>query len=171
MVATLQPDELDARLVQLLTDEPQLSVLECARRLGVARGTVSSRLARLHAAGVISAIVPHVEPVGFGYGLVAFCSADIRQDVGHGPVADAILGAIPEVTDLYTVTGDHDLLLRVVARDGQNLQDTLDRISQVPGVARTSSSLALRTHEQGRTLPLLQAVAGARSRETGQSDQ
>ena len=31
--------------------------------------------------------------------------------------------------------------------------------SQVPGVARTSSSLALRTHEQGRTLPLLHAVA------------
>jgi DNA-binding Lrp family transcriptional regulator len=157
----MRPDDLDARLIQLLTDSPQLPVLECARRLGVARGTVTSRLARLQAAGVISAIIPQVDPAGFGYDLVAFCFVDINQHVGHEPVTEAILFAIPEVTDLYTVTGDHDLHLRVVARNGQDLQDVLDRISQVPGVARTSSALALRTHEQGRTLPLLHAVAGA----------
>ncbi|WP_159553743.1 Lrp/AsnC family transcriptional regulator [Citricoccus sp. K5] len=159
----MQPDDLDARLVQLLTDEPQLPVLECARRLGVARGTVTSRLARLHANGVVSAIVPQVDPAGFGYDLVAFCFVDIIQNVGHGPVTEAILTAIPEVTDLYTVTGDHDLHLRVVARNGQDLQDVLDRISQLAGVARTSSSLALRTHIQGRTLPLLHAVADSTS--------
>lgn len=159
-MSTMQPDPLDARLIQLLTDEPQLPILECARRLGVARGTVSSRLARLQGRGVVSAIVPQVDPAGFGYDLVAFCFVDIFQKVGHGPVTDAILSAIPEVTDLYTVTGDHDLQLRVVARDGQELQGVLDRISQVQGVSRTSSSLALRTHAQGRTLPLLHAVAG-----------
>lgn len=156
----MQPDALDARIIQLLTDEPQLPILECARRLGVARGTVTSRLARLQARGVVSAIVPQVDPAGFGYDLVAFCFVDIIQNVGHGPVTEAILSAIPEVTDLYTVTGDHDLHLRVVARNGQDLQDVLDRISQLAGVARTSSSLALRTHIQSRTLPLLHAVAG-----------
>lgn len=172
-MGTMQPDHLDARLIQLLTDEPQLPILECARRLGVARGTVSSRLARLQARGVVSAIVPQVDPVGFGYDLVAFCFVDIFQNVGHGPVTEAILSAIPEVTDLYTVTGDHDLQLRVVARDGQGLQGVLDRISQVPGVSRTSSSLALRTHAQSRTLPLLHRVAGATAgtAATGQSDQ
>ncbi|MFC7401686.1 Lrp/AsnC family transcriptional regulator [Citricoccus sp. GCM10030269] len=154
----MRPDDLDARLIQLLTDEPQLPILECARRLGVARGTVTSRLARLQEKGVISAIVPQVDPAGFGYDLVAFCFVDIVQNVGHGPVTEKILAAIPEVTDLYTVTGDHDLHLRVVARNGTYLQDVLDRISHVPGVARTSSSLALRTHVQSRTLPLLHAV-------------
>lgn len=47
-----------------------------------------------------------------------------------------------------------------MARNGEDLQGILDRISQIPGVARTSSSLALRTHIQSRTLPLLHAVAG-----------
>ena len=160
-MGAMRPDDLDARLVQLLTDHPQLPVLECARRLGVARGTVASRLSRLQARGVISAIVPQVDPAGFGYDLVAFCFVDIIQNVGHEPVTEAILEAIPEVTDLYTVTGDHDLHLRLVARNGRDLQDVLDRISQLPGVARTSSSLALRTHVQGRTLPLLHTVSGA----------
>lgn len=40
-------DELDARLITLLTAEPRLGVLECSRRLGVARGTVQARLDRL----------------------------------------------------------------------------------------------------------------------------
>ena len=45
-----QVDELDARLIELLAAEPRIGVLECARRLGVARGTVQARLDRLQAA-------------------------------------------------------------------------------------------------------------------------
>ena len=37
-------DELDARLISLLTAEPRIGVLEASRRLGVARGTVQARL-------------------------------------------------------------------------------------------------------------------------------
>ncbi|HVD63367.1 MAG TPA: AsnC family transcriptional regulator, partial [Lapillicoccus sp.] len=40
-------DELDARLVRLMTDEPNVGVLGASRRLGVARGTVQARLDRL----------------------------------------------------------------------------------------------------------------------------
>ena len=40
-------DELDARLIALLTTEPRVGVLEASRRLSVARGTVQARLSRL----------------------------------------------------------------------------------------------------------------------------
>jgi hypothetical protein len=36
----------------------------------------------------------------------------------------------------------------------------LDLISHTPGVARVSSRLALGTHFEGRTLPLVQAAVG-----------
>ncbi|MFJ2620103.1 Lrp/AsnC family transcriptional regulator [Glutamicibacter sp. NPDC087344] len=152
-------DQLDADLIELLTDSPMLPVMECARRLGVARGTVSSRLARLHEAGVIRGIVPHIEPAGFGYTLVAFCSVEIIQKVGHGSVATDLEETIPEIVDMYTVTGSSDLQLRVVARTPEDLQDIFNRISAVPGVARTSSAFALHEHFQGRTLPLVKACA------------
>ena len=156
-------DQLDADLIELLTDSPMLQVMECARRLGVARGTVSSRLARLHEAGVIRGIVPRIEPAGFGYTLVAFCSVEIIQKYGHDPVATALEEAIPEIVDMYTVTGTSDLQLRVVARTPEDLQDIFNRINTVPGVARTSSSFALHEHFQGRTLPLVEACAKAGS--------
>ena len=40
-------DALDVRLLGLFADEPRIGVVECARRLGVARGTVQARLDRL----------------------------------------------------------------------------------------------------------------------------
>lgn len=152
-------DQLDADLIDLLTDFPMLPVMECARRLGVARGTVTSRLARLHDAGVIQGIVPRIQPAGFGYTLVAFCAVEIVQKYGHDPVANALEAAIPEIIDMYTVTGSSDLQLRVVARTPEDLQDIFNRINTVPGVARTSSAFALHEHFQGRTLPLVAACA------------
>ena len=152
----MQLDRLDAALIRLLTDEPQLPVLECARRRGVARGTVTSRLARLHESGVIEGIVPRLEPRAFGYGLTAFCLVEIDQKVGHDDVATALAEAIPEIVDMYTVTGASDMQLRVVAPDAGLMQDVLDRIAVVPGVARTASSIAMRTHLSGRMLPLVE---------------
>jgi len=157
----VQIDRLDAALIRLLTEEPQLPILECARRLGIARGTATSRLARLHEGGVIDAIVPRIEPGGFGYGLVAFCLVEIDQKVGHDEVAAALADAVPEIVDMHTVTGASDMQLRLVARDAVQLQDVLDRVAVVPGVARTASSIAMRTHLSGRVLPLVAHVAEA----------
>lgn len=126
-------DRLDADLIELLTESPMLPVMECARRLGVARGTITSRLARLHDGGVIKAIIPQVQPAGFDYQLVAFCSVEIIQKFGHEPVASALAESIPEIVDMYTVTGNSDLQLRVVARNAGDLQAIFDRINQVPG--------------------------------------
>ncbi|GAB3856391.1 hypothetical protein GCM10029963_52650 [Micromonospora andamanensis] len=42
-----QLDELDVRLIELLAEEPRIGVLECSRRLHVARGTVQARLDKL----------------------------------------------------------------------------------------------------------------------------
>jgi len=152
-------DRLDADLIDLLTTHPQLPLIECARRLGVARGTVAARLERLQSRGVIRGIVPDVDPAGLGYGLVAFCTVQIIQSAGQEAVVGALGEAIPEIVDLYTVTGDADLLLRLVTPDTDRLQEVMDRIALVPGVARCSSSIALRRHLQGRLLPLVHRAA------------
>ena len=46
-------DDLDARIVEVFAAEPRVGVLECSRRLGVARGTVQARLDRMTRDGVV----------------------------------------------------------------------------------------------------------------------
>ncbi|MBB5080833.1 Lrp/AsnC family transcriptional regulator [Nonomuraea sp. NPDC059023] len=150
-------DELDAKLLSLLTTEPRLGVLECSRRLGVARGTVQARLDRMIARGVITGFGPDVSPAALGYDVMAFVTMEIRQVAGHDPVADR-LAHIPEVLEVHTITGGSDLICRVVARTNADLQRVIDQIVEVQGVLRTSSVIALDTPVPYRVLPLVADV-------------
>ena len=60
-------DDLDARLIELLTAEPRVGILEASRRLRVARGTVQARLDRLQERGVITGYGPDIDPAAIGH--------------------------------------------------------------------------------------------------------
>jgi DNA-binding Lrp family transcriptional regulator len=151
-------DGLDARLVELLADEPRVGVLEASRRLGVARGTVQARLDRLQARGVITGYGPDIDPAAIGYGVTAFVTLEIRQAGGHDPVAGR-LALIAEILEAHTITGAGDVLCRVVARDNADLQRVIDAIVEVPGVVRTATVIALAAPVGYRVLPLVRAAA------------
>jgi DNA-binding Lrp family transcriptional regulator len=157
--AIVTVDPLDDRIVSLLADEPRIGVLECSRRLGVARGTVQARLDRLVARGVVRGFGPQLDPAALGYGVTAFATLEIRQGLGHEAVARA-LAVIPEVLEMHTITGSGDLLARVVARSNADLQRVIDRVTAVEGIVRTSTVIALSTQVPYRVLPLLHAASG-----------
>ncbi len=152
-------DSLDVRLIALLAAEPRIGVLECARRLQVARGTVQARLDRLSGRGVVRGYGPEISPTALGYTVTAFVTLEIRQRDGHDPVA-AHLAEIPEVLEAHTITGSGDLLCRIVARSNADLQRVLDRIVGYEGILRASTIIALAEQIPYRTLPLVRAAAG-----------
>jgi DNA-binding Lrp family transcriptional regulator len=149
-------DVLDARLLLLLTDEPRLGVLECSRRLGVARGTVQARLDRLVGRGVLTGFPPALDLAAMGYALTAFAVLEIaqgrRQEVSDG------LAAINEVCEVHATTGQGDLFVRMVARSNADLQRVIDEMVDVPGVERLSTSIALSTPVPPRVRPLLERI-------------
>ncbi|TDB74433.1 Lrp/AsnC family transcriptional regulator [Micromonospora sp. KC721] len=152
-----QLDELDARLIQLLTEEPRIGVLECSRRLGVARGTAQARLDRLVARGVIGGFGPEVSPAAIGFAVTSFVTLEISQRHGHDPVT-AHLAAIPEVLEAHTITGSSDLLCRIVARSNADLQRVIDQIVSCEGIRRASTIIALAEQIPYRTLPLVHSA-------------
>jgi DNA-binding Lrp family transcriptional regulator len=154
-------DKLDARLIELLTAEPRVGVLEASRRLGVARGTIQARLDRLQARGVVTGYGPDIDPAALGHGVSAFVTLEIRQAGGHDLVTGR-LADIPEVLEMHTITGAGDMLCRVVARTNADLQRVIDAIVGVAGVVRASTVIALATPLPYRVLPLVRAVAGIR---------
>ncbi|GLY64404.1 AsnC family transcriptional regulator [Amycolatopsis taiwanensis] len=150
-------DDLDARLLLLLTDAPRLGVLECARRLGVARGTVQARLDRLAERGVLAGFPPELNLAAMGYGLTAFAVLEIAQ--GRRARVIEALSAIEQVCEAHATTGQGDLFVRLVARDHDDLQRVIDEMVSVPDVLRTSTSMALSTPIPPRVRPLLERLA------------
>lgn len=159
-------DALDARIVEVFAAEPRVGVLECARRLGVARGTVQARLDRMARDGVIRGWGPELDPAAIGYVVTAFVTLEIRQRLpdrpggraAHDTVAEQI-AEVPEVLEAHTTTGTGDMLVRIVARSNADLQRVIDRLLVADGVVRAATVIALDTQVSARVLPLLRAAA------------
>lgn len=147
-------DELDARLIEVFTDNPDVGVLGASRALGVARGTVQARLERLEQRGVIRSFAPTLDPEALGFPVTAFCMLEIRQRQGHTPVVEH-LSAIPEVLEIHSITGNGDLLVRIVARDNADLGRVIDEVIDDIHVVRANTTISLVTHLEHRTGPLL----------------
>lgn len=160
-------DALDARLINLLAEHPRIGVLECSRRLGVARGTAQARLDKLVKRGVIRGFGPELDPAALGFTVTAFVTLEIRQSGGHDAVT-AHLEQIPEVLEAYTVTGSGDLLCRIVARSNSDLQRVIDHIVSYPAITRASTLIALAEQISYRVLPLVDtAVADSGAAPSG----
>ena len=155
-------EPLDARILQVFLTEPRVGVLECSRRLGVARGTVQARLDRMARDGVVRGWGPDLDPAVMGYPVTAFVTVEIRQrqqqvsgQAAHDAVA-AQLAEVPEVLEAHTTTGSGDMLVRIVARSNADLQRVIDRLLLADGVVRASTVIALATQISPRVLPLVQ---------------
>src|SRR5215212_8860378 len=134
-------DELDARLIAALRESPRVGLLEISRRLGVARGTVQARLAKLEERGVITGYGPEVDPAAMGYGLTAFMFLEIAQ----GRLAEAVeaLEGVPEVLEAHATSGPQDLICRIAARDTEQLQEIVNRLLQTTSIRRSTSYIVL----------------------------
>jgi DNA-binding Lrp family transcriptional regulator len=146
-------DILEARLLHELDAAPRAGVLELSRRLGVARATVQARLDRLGRIGVIATFAPTLSPEALGYRVTAFATLEIRQ--GRGAQVLEHLRAIPEVLEVHTITGQGDMLCRLVARSNDDLQQVLDRVTEFGEIVRTSTVIALSNPIAHRVLPLV----------------
>src|SRR5262245_389152 len=152
-------DELDARLITLLAEEPRIGLMEASRRLGVARGTVQARLGKLTDRGVIKSLGPEINPARLGFPVLAFVFLEITQ--GRLDEAVAHLESVPEVLEAHATSGPRDLLCRVAARDTEQLQDIINRLLGTSAVRRSTSYIVVSTQIAQRAGPLVEAASHA----------
>ena len=153
-------DSLDVSLLRLLHEEPRAGMREYARILGVARGTVQSRLARLQREGVIVDFAPHLDMEALGYPVLAFVQLHLAQ--GNLESVIAALRQVPEVLEVHTTAGEGDVHCRVVSQDNKHLEDIVQQLVGIPGVMRSKSEIVLRERVAYRALPLIARTASGR---------
>lgn len=151
-------DTVDARLLLALTDEPRAPVMALSQRLGLSRNTVQARLGKLERRGVLHSFERRIDPAALGYPMSAVITTRVTQD-RLGEVAEA-LSRVPEVVEVDGLSGETDLLVRVVAVDAEDLYRIAGRVLASPGVERTSTALVMHKLVDHRLTPLLERSAG-----------
>jgi DNA-binding Lrp family transcriptional regulator len=133
-------DDIDRLIVETLRADGRLSMRALAERLSISRASAYARVARLEREGVITGYAALVDPVRYGYALSAYVYLDIAQRSWKS-VRGQLL-SIPEVDHVALVSGEHDILLRVRARDAVDLRDVvLTRLQEIPEVRATQTVL------------------------------
>ena len=158
-------DQLDCTILAELISRPRAGVRDYARTLGLARGTVQARLDRMIADGVIGDSAPPLDHAALGFPVLAFVHIQLQQ--GRLTSFTTALAALPQVVEAHSVTGDADVLCRVVARDHRDLEAVIQTILDLGGVDRTRTELALSERVPRRDsalLALIQRAAPASSR-------
>ncbi|GGO42414.1 AsnC family transcriptional regulator [Streptomyces daqingensis] len=151
-------DGVDARLLLALADEPRAPVMALAQRLGLSRNTVQARLAKLDRRGVLHSFERRIDPAALGYPMSAVITTRVTQRRLE-EVAD-VLREIPEVVEVDGLSGETDVLVRVVAVDADDLYRIAGQVLASPGVERTSTALVMQKLVGHRLAPLLRRAAG-----------
>jgi len=141
-------DAVDQRLISILRHDGRRSISDLAHELGVSRGTVRARLAKLEADGAI-----------IGYTVVLRADAVAPPVRGltmvevEGRMLDRVIDDLvgfPEIGAIHTTNGRWDLVVELAAQSLADLDAVLRRLRLVQGVTASETTLLLATPRSAR---------------------
>jgi Lrp/AsnC family transcriptional regulator, leucine-responsive regulatory protein len=136
-------DDVDLRLLHLLSEDARLSQRALARELGMSAPAIGERVARLERQGVIRGYGVRVDWSAVGYPTIVHLTVVAAPDAEQATIMSA-LAALAEVEEIMLVTGDIDMLVRLRVRDHTHLRALLlNQVWQIPGIQRTETSLSI----------------------------
>ena len=149
-------DRIDLRILDHLQRDGRATNLELAEAAGLSPAQAHRRHRRLEEQGVIARYEARLVPARLGLSVVAFIH--VAMEKGHLrelPKFQDLIADVPEVLECYSVTGDFDYVIKVIARDLKSLSQLLmDRLMRLPGVDSVRSSVCLEEIKCTGALPL-----------------
>jgi Lrp/AsnC family transcriptional regulator, leucine-responsive regulatory protein len=149
-------DAADRRILRALQRDGRIPVTALSEAVGLSATPCQRRVKRLEEAGVIAGYAARVSAAAVGLPLQAFVQVALESHSEE--VAERFhtaLAARPEVIAAYTMSGEMDYLLHVLAPDMEAFGDFATRgLLRMPGVKETRSSFVLATLKQAGEVPV-----------------
>jgi Lrp/AsnC family transcriptional regulator len=149
-------DAIDIKILDLMQRDASLSTAELAERVGLSQSPCWRRIQRLREEGYIKGVVAIVDPKLMGFNMQIFAQVKMTtlSDDERANFHKAI-NAIPEILDCWTVFGEMDAMLRVLAPDVTWYQDFIfNVILKLPGVIDVRSIVTLTESKSTTAIPL-----------------
>ena len=114
-----------------------------AAECGVSRAAIHQRVQHLIAGGVITGSGFDVNPKSVGYSTCTYVGINLERGSMYKDVVQQLL-TIPEIVECHFTTGSYTMLLKVYARDNEQLMDLLNnKMQMIPGVVSTETLISL----------------------------
>jgi len=126
-------DSKDLRILELLSENARISKLRIAEELGVTEAAVRKRIKRLEEEGVILGYrtIINYRKLGMAYSITG---VEVEPDA----ILDVIraLRSMGSVRSIFLTSGDHDLVVEVVAENMGELEKVHEEMKNIKGVRK-----------------------------------
>ena len=134
-----QIDQLDKKILKLISQNARIPFLEVARECNVSGAAIHQRVQKLINLGVIKGSQFVIDTYKIGYQTCAYIGINIKDMSLFNDVI-AKIRAIPEIVECHYTTGKYAVLVKVYAKDNKHLLNIiLDRITSIEGVGNTET--------------------------------
>lgn len=143
-------DAIDRRILRELSRDGRLSNAQLAERVGLSPSPCWQRTRRLEAEGYIRGYTALLDRDLLGLPETVLIEVALeRHDDAVLENFGRQMAAMPEVIEIWLVTGDYDYMLKVAVNGTRGYEEFLrKRLYRVAGIRQSRSSFALRCIKQ-----------------------
>ena len=156
MKPDLTLDAIDRRILAHLQRDAAISHADLAALVGASTASCWRRIKAMEMAGIFVGTVRMVDPAKLDWGVNVLCSVRIVSQIQESSISfESFCRQQPEIVECYSMSGDYDYLLRIVAKDVVGYNEFLkSRMLKHPAVASAASHFALETIKFTTALPV-----------------
>lgn len=125
-------DAVDWRILEILQLDGRLPVAALAKRIGLSQPATSERIKRLESRGVIEGYAARVNFQAVGLDILAIVR--VKTSFERLQSCLKLFASMPEILEVYRVTGEDCLILKVLVPKAAQLESVIDRLAKYGSV-------------------------------------
>ena len=142
-MATEKIDQLDKKILCILSKNARIPFKDVAAECNVSRAAIHQRVQHLIENGIITGSGFDVNPKSLGYHTCTYMGITLERGSMDKSVCERLVH-IPEIVECHFTTGPYTMLVKLFARDNEQLMDLLNnQLQSIPGVVATETLISL----------------------------
>ena len=156
-------DRLDKKLLSILSKNARLPFKDVAAECNASRAAIHQRAQHLTEDGVITGSKFDVDPKSLGFSTCTYVGITLERGSMYKAVVEQLVH-IPEIVECHFTTGPYTMLVKLYAKDNEQLMDLLNnQMQEIPGVVATETLISLEQSIK-REIPIAQKDIEAASK-------
>ena len=136
-------DELDYKILNLISNDTRMSFLEVSRICNVSGASVHQRVKNMIANNIITGSQFNLNLNKIGYQTCAFLSLHFRDTEDLDEIEEK-LKCIDEIVECHSITGEYDFLVKIYALDNTHLYNIIRKQIKPLGLTKTKTLISYR---------------------------
>ena len=144
-------DFIDKKILELLSGNADISATDLGNAVNLSIPAINKRIAKLKKEKVIRSFTITTDPKQVSKPIIAFILIVMRFNDGIDAFLDQLCDDV-DVLECYAITGEYDYIVKVCARNVEELEDKLLYLKRQKGVLKSHTMLSLMEHKFSPTV-------------------